>query len=289
MVSRFNKCRSCVTGATAAEGAQSVFQPGGCAQVEVVGGLIEDEEIDGLSQYPGQRHTFLAAGKHPGAGTHLRPQAQAAQGGFCLPTFAHGFLNRTVRQFRLLVQEPDPRASPTAHQPGVRNVLPGQDPEESGFAGSVDAHNADSFTVGNSHRQPFKEHAPHSADGYLFHVHENSHEGIKIPARPLVQTTGSPRPDHCRHRPWHSASGQNPLVLDRCHVGARRSTVDQERRGGDEGGIVTGQESDGGGDLFGFSEAPDRDVDQPAGSSLWVLGKELPAGGAYSPGPGKGH
>jgi hypothetical protein len=112
----------------------------------------------------------------------VRAEAQAAQGGFGLPTFAHGFLYRPVRQFRLLVQEPDPRASPAAHCPGVGEVLPGQDPEESGLACTVHTHNADPFTVGHCHREPFKEHAPHSADGYLLHVHENSHEGIKIPA-----------------------------------------------------------------------------------------------------------
>ena len=61
----------------AAEAGQAVLQPGDGVDVEVVGGLVEHEQVDLLQQGPGQRHPLgLAAGEggHVGVAQVAHPQ-----------------------------------------------------------------------------------------------------------------------------------------------------------------------------------------------------------------------
>ena len=61
----------------------------------------------------------------------------------------------------------------------------------------------------------------------------------------------------------------------RRHVGTGDAAVDQERRGGDERGVVAGQERDRGGDLLRLGEPPHRHVHQAALRPLGVGREQL--------------
>ena len=64
-------------------------------------------------------------------------------------------------------------------------------------------------------------------------------------------------------------------LLQRRDVGPADATIDEKRRGVDEGGVVAREKEHGVGDLFGFGEATGRDVHQAARGALGVLGEEL--------------
>ena len=72
-----------------------------------------------------------------------------------------------------------------------------------------------------------------------------------------------------------SATGFWPRRLLGREVGGREAAVDQEGRGGDVGGVVTGQEQRRLRDLAGLAEAAHRHVHEPALGLLGLGGEEL--------------
>ena len=73
----------------AAEAGQAVLQPGDGVDVEVVGGLVEDEQVDLLQQGPGQGHPLgLAAGEGGHVDVAHRAHPQPVEDGGRLPPLA---------------------------------------------------------------------------------------------------------------------------------------------------------------------------------------------------------
>ena len=96
-------------------GGQPVLQPGNGTQVEVIGGLVEYQQLGRVGQHPGQGHPFgLPARELGDVGVGGRTHAQALEGGVGLPTRAHRGPDRSRGQYGLLVEVagPHPAAQP---------------------------------------------------------------------------------------------------------------------------------------------------------------------------------
>src|SRR3954454_18542365 len=72
-----------------------------------------------------------------------------------------------------------------------------------------------------------------------------------------------------------AGAGSRSARLDRSEVGGGEAAVYEKAAGGDEGGVVAGEEEGGFGDLLGFAETAHRDVDEALGGAFGVLGEEL--------------
>ena len=100
----------------AVEGAQPLFEPGHRAQVEVVGGLVEDQQLGRVGQDPGQRHP-LGLAPRQGRPRRRRPTRPCPVGRGRLPPPSPGPTAGPPSRGKAghLLEEADPRTPPPPH------------------------------------------------------------------------------------------------------------------------------------------------------------------------------
>ena len=95
----------------APEGQQLLLEPGHRAQVEVVGGLVEDQQLGRVGQHPGQGHPLGLAAREGGhVGVGRRGHAQPVEGRLGLPALADRVGTVPGGSIGHLLEEADPRA-----------------------------------------------------------------------------------------------------------------------------------------------------------------------------------
>jgi hypothetical protein len=157
---------------------QSLLQPGHGGQVQMVGRLVEHEQVEGLGQDPGQGH---ALGLPPRQGGHVGPcpvpHAEAFEGGGGLPALPHRLGHGARRELRILVQPADRAAPAPAHPPLLGTVHPGDDAEQGRLARTVDSNDADPVTVGHGEGQVGEERSVRPGGRDVVQIYEHSHGG----------------------------------------------------------------------------------------------------------------
>jgi len=165
----------------APERLQPVLKPGHRAEVEVVGGLVEDQEFRRLGQHPGQRHPLGLAARqlgHVGAGGGAH--AQPLQGGPGLPSLPDRLGHRARWEVGALIEEADPGTPTPPDLSAVGRVDPTDDPQQGGFAGAVDAHHADPVPVRDGEREVLEQDPVGPADHDVLEIDEHGHEAVRL-------------------------------------------------------------------------------------------------------------
>ena len=93
---------------------EPLLQPGHRRQIEVVGGLVEDQELYRMGQYPSKGRPFsLATRERSDVVIDLGAYTKTAQGSFGFPSFADGSPDSAWEELRHLLEkthrEPRPR------------------------------------------------------------------------------------------------------------------------------------------------------------------------------------
>lgn len=136
---------------------QIVLEPDHHPPVQVVGRLVQNEQLAGGNEGGGHGHPlFLPAGQQ-GHGTVEVRQPQAGENGFGLEFFMGGAggMQHLLQdcgageKIRILRQIADARAAGVRDGAAVGGFLPGQDFQQSGFAGAVDPDEAHLFPFGH--------------------------------------------------------------------------------------------------------------------------------------------
>jgi hypothetical protein len=129
---------------------QAGLEPGDGVDVEVVGGLVEHEQVGLGQEGTGQGHPLgLAARQRGDVDARHRPHAQAVEDGLGLPPLADSGERGAGRQRGVLAQHRDAHAAPPAHRPGVGLALAGQDAQQRGLALPVQPDDAHAVAVGD--------------------------------------------------------------------------------------------------------------------------------------------
>ena len=145
----------------AGESGQPGLQPGDRGQVEMVGGLVEDQQLGGSGQDPGQRHPLgLTAREVSDALIDHRGHAQPVEDRLGFPALADRLADGAVRQRSVLVQEADADPPALSDLASLGGLDAGQNPQQGRLAGAVDPDHAEAVPVGHRDRQ-----APRRAPG----------------------------------------------------------------------------------------------------------------------------
>ncbi len=106
---------------------QAILQPGDGVDVEVVGGLVQDQEVDLVHQHPGQGHPLgLTPRKRGHVGFDQPPHPQPLQDDGGLPVLAHRRAHVAGRKHGPLGEEADPNAPASPGRSLLRALLAGQ-------------------------------------------------------------------------------------------------------------------------------------------------------------------
>jgi hypothetical protein len=181
----------------APEGGQPGLQPGDGLHVEVVGGLVEHEEVDLLHQHPGQGDPLdLPPGQGADVVAGHAGHAQVVEDGRRLPTVlpargaaraqvlpARGAARAQVgadrlaggpgRQGRLLVEVADAHVPAPADGAVLGLGRPGQDPEQGRLARPVAADDAEAVAAADGDRQLLEQWAVGTPDRRLLDVDQD--------------------------------------------------------------------------------------------------------------------
>ncbi len=126
---------------------ETVLEPRDGLDVEVVGGLVEHEQVGLVDEKPGEGHPLrLTAGQGGHVGVDQWPHAQAFEDSLRLPPVAHSRANRARRKVGPLFEKPDPSPPTCPHRPRLGHLDAGQHPEQSGLPGAVEPDDADAVT-----------------------------------------------------------------------------------------------------------------------------------------------
>ncbi len=141
---------------------QPLLQPGDGVEVEVVGGLVEDQQdavVVGaaagpdLDQRPGQRHPLgLPAGQGGHVGVGQPAHAQAFEHRLDLPPAAAHLGDGARRERGLLVEHDHPGAAPPPDGPGLGLGPAGQHPQQRRLAAPVQPDHGDAVTARDGER-----------------------------------------------------------------------------------------------------------------------------------------
>ena len=127
-----------------------LLEPLNGVQVQMVGGLVENEYVGLLCEHPGEGDAFeLTAGEVPCIGLDLSEHPETVQYGVNLPSGAQGLTYRAHRERGDLFQETDPYVASPADRTGIRPDRPGDDPKQRRLADAVDADHSDSIPRGD--------------------------------------------------------------------------------------------------------------------------------------------
>ncbi len=97
------------------EGQKTLLQPRHGRQIEMVGGLVENQELYRMGKYPSKGHSFsLPTRKCGHIAVDLGAYTQPAHGGFGFPSFADGSSDSAGPELRHLLEKTHARtAAPT--------------------------------------------------------------------------------------------------------------------------------------------------------------------------------
>ena len=173
-------------------GGQPVLEPGHRGEVEVVGRLVEDQQLAGGGQDPGQRHPFgLAAGEfgHVG-GRRGRPcpsRSSAAAASHPDPT-----ASPTVPGGSSGVWSRNPVRTPRPWRtiPASGSSRPARTRQERRLAGPVDADDAEPVAGVDGHGQVAEQRAVGHGDAHALEIDEHAHRSYGTAGRwmPLPAT-----------------------------------------------------------------------------------------------------
>ena len=159
---------------TASESGQAILEPGDGIDVEVVGRLVEDQQVDLLDEHHRQSHPLgLAAGEGGGVGARQWAHAETLNDGGRLPVGADGLGHRSVWEVGPLAQEPHPHGPTAADSAVFRRQAASQHAQQGRLARAVPAHDAEPVAGRDRDRQVFEQRPLGPAHGDLARVDED--------------------------------------------------------------------------------------------------------------------
>jgi hypothetical protein len=178
---------------------EPLLEPRDGVEVEVVGGLIEDEQhgvIVGpaawsdLDQRPGEGHPLGLAAAQP-VGRHVGElrDPETTQDGVGLPlavgvsTGRHGLVHGADGEVVRLVEHDDPGIAAAPHRALLRLSRARKHPQERGLAGAVDAHQPQAIAGGEGEREAGEQLAAGSGCGEALGLEED-HRSTMSMGRP---------------------------------------------------------------------------------------------------------
>ena len=174
----------------AGPGEQVVGEPGNGLDVEVVGRLVEQQQVGVGDQGRAQRYPpLLAAGQGADDGVQPDvPQAEAGQHAAhrtvrrpgmlgVAERVQHGVLDgAALRQVRALRDERHRGAPLAGNPPGVGGIEPGQQSQQGGLARPVEAEHADPVARLNTERYPVEHGSDAVRDARCLDIDEIRHQ-----------------------------------------------------------------------------------------------------------------
>jgi NDMA-dependent alcohol dehydrogenase len=162
---------------------KALLQPGHGTKIEVVGGLVQHEELGRVCQNPSQGHSLCLPARE-GLHVHIEvpSHAEAIEGGLGLPSLPHRRADRSGWEHRYLLKKTHPRAAAPPNLSFVRLIHPGDDPQQGRLSRSVDPDDPDPISVGDGEREILEQHPVYPADSHLLEINEEGHDGTRVPA-----------------------------------------------------------------------------------------------------------
>ncbi len=226
-------------------GARWVGQPVDALDVEVVGGLVEHEQVVVAEQHRGQRHPAplptgqlgdqrvvapghgdLDVGQQPAEHRAHRGVARPGVGAGRQPLRAEHVLEHGAVGLEVgLVEVADPQAAAVGHPPAVQVLPLHQGPQQRGLAVAVAADDADPVAVVEAEAHGVEDGAGGEHDGRVLGVQQVGH-GAAHPRSP-----DRPRPPagRCRRPPPARACG-SPRSSNSTVTRSLSTDIDHARR-----------------------------------------------------------
>ena len=159
-------------------GGEALLQPGHRVDVEVVGGLVEHQEVAVGHQRAGQGHPLrLPAGQRSRVGLGERGHAQVVQDRRRLPRVLGTALHRgehgAGREDRSLGEGRDAHAPTGADDPGLGHGVAGHDRQQRGLPAPVQPDDAESVTRRERDRELVEQGPSRPAHGHAVEVDED--------------------------------------------------------------------------------------------------------------------
>ena len=170
----------------AGEGGEPLLQPRDRVEVEVVGRLVEHEQValgavTERHQRPGEGHPLrLPAREAAHVGIDQVGDPEAVEHRLGLPPAADRGADGAVGQHRHLVERDHAGAPTPAHDARLGLDRPGQDPEQRRLARAVDADDRQPVAARHGHRQVGEQRLTGPAHRHALGVHED--HGPTVPA-----------------------------------------------------------------------------------------------------------
>ena len=164
----------------ALEVADLLLEPLDRAEIEVVGRLVQDEDVIWLGEDPGQRHPLeLSARELVRQGVDGAEHPEPIERSVDLPPCPERLANGAGGEYWLLLQEAHRDTLASTHRTAVGGHDAGEDPEQGGFAGTVDPDHADAIAVGDRQGQVLKQGPVRPDEGDVLEVEEDGHGSPK--------------------------------------------------------------------------------------------------------------
>jgi len=202
---------------------QFTLQPLDAVDVEMVGGLIEYQQVGVGDQSPGEGDPLLLTSREAVGGlVEYRAEPQPVERGLSTPPGPHRLPHGTERQGGDLVEggDADPTAAP--HRSRLRFTGAGHHRQQGGLARAVDAHHPESVTSGYGDADVGEEGTVRSAHTDAVDV------GKDHVAQTTSQIPGTTHPLlHALHRrtPWEPGPTTRALGLISSRVRTMAATV----------------------------------------------------------------
>ncbi len=142
----------------AAVSGQPGFQPADGADIEMVGRLIEDEQIGVRHQYRSQGDpSGLSPRQLRGLGLELGAHTEAVEDGLGLPPMAKCFQHGARGKDRSLIEHRNGHPATASNGTRLRFLGSGQDPQQGRLAGAIDSNDAKSVAAAEGERDVAQE------------------------------------------------------------------------------------------------------------------------------------
>ena len=164
----------------ALEVADLLLEPLDRAEIEVVGRLVQDEDVIWLGEDPGQRHPLeLSARELVRQGVDGAEHPEPIERSVDLPPCPERLANGAGGEDWLLLQEAHRDTLASTHRTAVGGHDAGEDPEQGGLAGAVDPDHADPIAVGDRQGEVLQDGPVRPHKGDVLEVEEDCHGNPK--------------------------------------------------------------------------------------------------------------